>query len=90
MFYGTEKVQKKNLVIRTIAIQYLPIFLFHVLWMTLETVIRLAAPLFLRQFLLWIEDYNDDKADYYGGWMWGLLLVSCSLGFMLIHHRAVW
>lgn len=75
---------------RTIAIQYLPNFLFHILWVMMQTAIRLAAPLLLRQFLLWIEDYNDGKAQYYGGWMWGLLLVSCILVFMLIHHRYVW
>eukprot|EP00210_Caulerpa_lentillifera_P007441 g7111.t1 len=90
VYYGEEKSQKKNLVIRAIALQYWPLLLFHFFWVILETAVRLSGPLLLRQFLLWIEDYNEDRAEYYEGWLWGLLLSTSGFVYMLIHHRYVW
>eukprot|EP00210_Caulerpa_lentillifera_P007919 g7560.t1 len=79
----SEKAQKKDLVVRAIILQYGHLFLCHLCWATLGTAIRIAIPLCLRGFLVWIEDYKEDKADYFEGWLWGLLLTGCALAYML-------
>eukprot|EP00210_Caulerpa_lentillifera_P003898 g3724.t1 len=86
----SEKAQKKDFVVRAIIVQYWHLFLRHACWATLATAIRIAIPLCLRGFLVWIEDYKEDKADYCDGWVWGLLLSGCGLAYMLVHNRSFW
>ena len=55
--------------------------------MTCMNVSRLCSPFFLREFLVWLEDYKDDKSEYWKGWMWGLLLSLGPFLYMITHNR---
>ncbi|CAG9463350.1 unnamed protein product [Pedinophyceae sp. YPF-701] len=53
-----------------------------------EIVVRIAGPIFLKEFLSWLQDDGEDgdKPPMAEGWLWGLLLTATSFGMMLCHH----
>eukprot|EP00210_Caulerpa_lentillifera_P000997 g960.t1 len=87
---GDERSERTNLVVYTLILQNWKRLWKHLAWASLDTIGRLAAPVFLRLFLIWLEDYKNDKDCYVNGWLWGLLICLCPITLAFIHHRFFW
>jgi len=80
-----------NPTFRSLVAIHRPRLIANLLLILLEVGLRLVAPVVLRAFLLWLEDYNQGRdPDPWRGWLLAVALGACSFGMACLHHQIFW
>lgn len=80
-----------NITFKTLIGLHAPEMLLNCVWTALEIAVRLLGPVILRQFLIWLQDYNDGNTnEQWQGWMLAVALGSTGLAMAILHHQLFW
>ena len=61
--------------------------ILHLLWCLLESSVRVAQPVVLRQLLNWFVESEENSTESKIGWLWAGLMSVLAYLYVLIHHQ---
>lgn len=85
--------QRHGILYRVLFQMYWGTLAVHSVMIVAETVVRLAQPVALREFLVWLvqqQGENGRAGENWKGWLLALAVFSASVIYTLVHHVFVW